>query len=223
MDSLLEIGWEGHVLGKYIIGIILLETESKTNVRHKNTHSSCLRSPFRCTSTLTQYSTSAENVDDHQAQEGGSGLVPPATWDGNGMTNGKHSSVGVNISRGGQEMTVADVSRFRWTCPEINPFSDEVTLTLPWSCEKKDHVRQRQLCCTWRMKRVNKAVSTETSTRTTWVHFLLSLMAPCTIPLNPYAGCLRPHMRLPRVTATRELSYRKVEVEDHSELLPSEY
>jgi hypothetical protein len=25
MDSLLEIGWEGHVLGRYIIGIILLE------------------------------------------------------------------------------------------------------------------------------------------------------------------------------------------------------
>jgi hypothetical protein len=65
------------------------------------------------------------------------------------------------------------------------------------------------------------AVSTETSTRTTWVHFLLSLMAPCTIPLNPYAGCLRPHMRLPRVTVTRELSYRKEEDEDHSGSPPS--
>jgi hypothetical protein len=69
---------------------------------------------------------------------------------------------------------------------------------------------------------MNKAVSTETSTRTTWVHFLLSLMAPCTIPLNPYAGCLRPHMRPPRVTVTRELSYRKEEVEDHRGSPPSE-
>src|SRR6267154_381452 len=135
MDSLLEIGWEGHVLGRYIIGIILLERRSKTNVWHKRTYSSCLRSPFRCTSTLTQNSTSVVNVDDHQAQEGGSGLVPPATWDGNGMTNGKHSSVGVNTSRGGQERTMADLSRFRLTCSEIKPLSAKVTLTLPRSCE----------------------------------------------------------------------------------------
>ena len=39
--------------------------------------------------------------------------------------------------------------------------------------------------------------------------------------LNPYAGCFRPHMRLPRVTVTRELSYRKEEVEDHSGSPPS--
>jgi hypothetical protein len=29
MDSLLEIGWEGHVLGRYIIGIILLQNGVK--------------------------------------------------------------------------------------------------------------------------------------------------------------------------------------------------
>ena len=66
------------------------------------------------------------------------------------------------------------------------------------------------------------AVSTETSTRTTWVHFVLSLMAPCTIPLNPYAGCIRPHTRLPRVTVTRGLSYRKEVEGDHSVSPPSE-
>jgi len=31
MDSLLGIGWEGHVLGRYIIGIILLEGRSSKN------------------------------------------------------------------------------------------------------------------------------------------------------------------------------------------------
>jgi len=128
------------------------ETMSKTNVWHKRTYSSCLRSPFRCTSTLTQYSASVENVDDHQAQEGGSGLVPPATWEGNGMTNGKHSSVGVNSSRGGQERTMADVRRFRWSCSEINPLSDKITLNLPKSCEKRPcpsavpHVGNEQGC-----------------------------------------------------------------------------
>ena len=69
---------------------------------------------------------------------------------------------------------------------------------------------------------MNKAVSTETSTRTTWVHPLLSLMAPCTKPLKPYAGCVRPHMRLPRVTVTRELLYNEEDVEDYSGLPPSE-
>jgi len=41
-------------------------------------------------------------------------------------------------------------------------------------------------------------------------------MAPCTIPLNPYTGCLGPHIRLPRVTVTRGLSYKKEEMGDHS-------
>jgi hypothetical protein len=137
MDSLLEIGWEGHVLGRYIIGIILLERRGqRRKCGTKRTYSSRLRSPFRCTSTLTQYSTSVENPGDHQAQEGASGFVLSSTWDGNGMTNAKHSSVGVYASRGGQERTMADVSSFRWTCSEINPLSDKVALTLPRSCEK---------------------------------------------------------------------------------------
>lgn len=136
MDSLLGIGWEGHVLGRYIIGIILLERRGQRRTHDRErTYTSCLRHPFRCTSTRTQYSTSVENVDDHQAQEGGSGLAPPATCDGKGMLNGKDSSVEVNPSRGGQERTTADVSRLRLTCSEINPLSDEVTLTFPRSCK----------------------------------------------------------------------------------------
>ena len=139
MDSLLGIGWEGHILGRYNMGIILLERWGQRGMRDtKRTYSSCLRSPFRCTSTRAQYSTSVENVGDHQAQEGGSGLVPPLTSDGNGMENGKHSSVGVNPSRGGQERTREDVTRLRLTCSETNPLSDEVTLTLPRSCKPED-------------------------------------------------------------------------------------
>ena len=140
MDALLGIGWEGHVLGRYIIGIILLERRGQRDTRDmERTYSSCLRSPFRCTSTRRQYSTSVENADDHQAQEGGSGLVPPTTYDGNGMENGKDSSVAVNPSRGGQETTTADVTRLRLTCSESNPLSDDVTLTFPRSC-KAGHV-----------------------------------------------------------------------------------
>ena len=188
------------------------ETRSRIHTGDiERTYSSCLRSPFRCTSTRRQYSTSVENADDHQAQEGGSGLVPPTTYDGNGMENGRGSSVGVYPSRGGHERTMADVTRLRLICSEINPLSDDVTLTFPRSC-KIGHVDQ--LCPT--LMDEKKVISTETSTRTTWVHSPLSLMAPCTIPLKPYTGCLRLHTRLPRVMVTRGLSYRKEEVEDHS-------
>lgn len=146
MDSLLGTGWEGHFLGRYNIGTILLEGRGQRRMCDaKRTYSSCLRSPFRCTSTRTQYSTSVENVGAHQAQEGGSGLVPPDTYDGKGMENGKLSSVGVNPSRGGQERTTEDVTRLRLTCSETNPLSDEVILTLPRSCES-EHVDQ--LCPT---------------------------------------------------------------------------
>lgn len=140
MASLWGTGWEGHVLGRYNTGIVLLERQGQRGTRDtKRTYSSCLRRPFRCTLTRTLYSTSVENVENNQAQEGGSGLVPSVTCDGNGMENEKDSSVGVNPSCGGQERTTSDVTSLRLTCSETNPLSDAVTLSLPTSC-KIDHV-----------------------------------------------------------------------------------
>jgi len=175
-ESKLGIGWEGHVLGRYMIGIILLGERQKGTSGTKRTYSSCLRSPFRCTSTLMQYSISHENEDDHEAEEGGSGFEPPFMRDGNGMENGNHVSAGANSSRGGQERTTEDVTRLRVTCSAIKPLSEAITLTLPKSCQNISAAR-----CVYRLN----GISTETSTRTTWVHFSLSLTAPCTIPLNP--------------------------------------
>ena len=67
-DPRLGIGLEGHFLGRYMIGMILLQewVTRRTIERENRTYSSCLRSPFRCTSTLTQYSTSDVNEGDHE-------------------------------------------------------------------------------------------------------------------------------------------------------------
>jgi hypothetical protein len=140
---LVGTGWEGKVFGRYNTGRILLGGQVKdawvSDI--KKTHISCLRSPFRWTSTLTQYSTSPENVGDKQAYEGGSGLAPPLTYDGNGMENGKDCSVGVCSPRAGQERTIGDVTILRLTTSEIIPLSEVIILTLPRSCKRK-HIDQ---------------------------------------------------------------------------------
>lgn len=150
-------------------------------------------------------------MGDQQAYEGGSGPVPPLTYDGNGMEKGKDCSVGAHSPCAGQERTTGDVTILRLTASEISPLSEVVILTLPRSCKRR-HVDQR---CLALIKR--KALSTETSTRTTWLHFLLSLTAPWTRPLKPYTGSRGFQTRLPRLTLTRGLSYKKEAADDHSE------
>jgi hypothetical protein len=97
-----------------------------------------------------QYSTSHESVGNQVAWDGGSGLVLPLTNDGNGMENGKLSSVGEKVPCGGQERTTGDETRSLLATSESIPLTEAVTLTLPRSYKqiRASDIGQLYAACT---------------------------------------------------------------------------